>query len=112
LDELSTWQPKSYVEHFTDSSFTEKDLAIDAYAVAPEMYRVPFDATVDSANRCIATAIDALATLSEQGRSEEFRIVASEVSEMLGGLVDKASSIINGKMDRMEQAEIDQIMGD
>ena len=112
LDELSDWQPKSYVEHFADSSFTEKDLAIEAYAVAPHRYRIPFDATVDSANRCIATAIDALSTLSEQGRTEDIRIVAGEVSEILGGLVDKASSIINGKVDRMEQAEIDQIMAD
>ena len=33
LDELAEWQPKSYVEHFTDSAFSDKDLAIEAYAV-------------------------------------------------------------------------------
>ena len=115
LEELAAWQPKTYVEHFADSSFTDsftdKELAIEAYVNAPEMYREPFDETVDSANRCITTAIGALSTLSEQGRTEDIRVVATEVSRILGALVDKASSIIHGKVNTMGQTQIDQIMG-
>lgn len=112
LDELAEWQPKSYVEHFADSTFKEKEFAIEAYGVAPEMYKVPFDETVDSAKECIATAIEALTKLLEQERNEDIRIVAAEVSQILGGLVDKASAIINGQVDRVGQSEIDEIMGE
>jgi len=111
LDELAEWQPKSYVEHFADSSFSDKDLAIEAYAVAPAMYREAFDETVDNAKRCIATAIEALTKLNEQGRTDDVRIVSAEVSRILGSLVDKASSIIHGKVTTLGQNQIDQIMG-
>jgi len=111
LDELAGWEPKSYVEHFSDSAFSDKELAIEAYAVAPAMYREPFDETVDNAKRCIATAIEAMSRLSEQGRTEDIRVVSAEVSKILGSLVDKASSIIHGKVTTLGQNQIDQIMG-
>jgi hypothetical protein len=111
LDELAAWEPKSYVEHFADSTFKEKDLAIEAYNIAPQMYREPFDETVDSAKQCIATAIEALTKLLEQQRNDDIRIVATEVSQILGGLVDRASAIINGQVNRVGQSEIDEIMG-
>lgn len=111
LDELAAWEPKSYVEHFADSSFTDKDLAIEAYAIAPAIYKGAFDETIDNAKRCIQTAIDAMSTLCEQNRTDELRIVATEVSEILGSLIGKASSIINGEVDRVDQTEIDEIMG-
>ena len=110
LDELAAWHPKSYVEHFADSSFTDKALAIEAYGVAPEIYRKPFDETVENANRCIAAAIEALSKLREAGRDDEIRTLAAEVSRMLLTLVDKASSIIHGQVNRMGQTQIDAIM--
>ncbi len=110
LEELAAWRPKSYVEHFADSSIHDKDLAIRAYAVAPEMYRCPFDKTVGSASRCICAAIEALTTLSQQGRTEEMRTITSEVIKILNELVDRASSIIHGKVTTLGQTQIDQIM--
>ncbi len=111
LDELAEWQPKSYVEHFSDSAFSDKELAIEAYAVAPAMYREAFDETIDNAKCCIATAIEALTKLSEQGRTDDIRVVSAEVSKILGSLVDKASSIIHGKVTTLGQTQIDRIMG-
>jgi len=111
LEELAAWKPKSYVDHFADSTFTDKDLAIEAYAIAPAIYKEAFDETIDSAKQCIATAIEAMSTLSEQNRIDEVRVVATEVSEILGSLIGKASSIINGQVDRVDQSEIDKIMG-
>lgn len=111
LEELAAWEPKSYVDHFADSTFTDKDLAIAAYAIAPAIYKDAFDETIDNAKQCIETAIEALSTLSEQNRIDEVRIVATEVSQILGGLIGKASSIINGQVDRVDQTEIDKIMG-
>jgi hypothetical protein len=110
LEELATWHPKSYVEHFADSSFADKELAIRAYAVAPEKYREPFDRTIESAGRCICTAVAALTQLSEQSRTEDMRAIASEVTTILGELVDRASAIIHGKVTTLGQTQIDQIM--
>jgi hypothetical protein len=110
LDELAEWHPKSYVEHFADSSFADKELAIRAYAVAPEKFREPFDRTIDSASRCICTAVKALTQLSEQSRTEDMRTIATEVTTILGELVDRASSIIHGKVTTLGQTQIDQIM--
>jgi hypothetical protein len=110
LEELAAWEPKSYVDHFADSTFTDKDLAIEAYAVAPAIYKDAFDETIDNARRCIETAIEALSTLCEQKRVDEVRVVATEVSEILGSLIGKASSIINGQVDRVDQTQIDEIM--
>lgn len=111
LEELAAWEPKSYVDHFADSTFKDKDLAIEAYAIAPAIYKDAFDETIDNARRCIETAIETLSTLCEQERIDEVRVVATEVSETLGTLIGKASSIINGQVDRVDQTEIDKIMG-
>ena len=35
LEEAKAWQPKTYQDHFRDSGFTDKDLAIEAYPHAP-----------------------------------------------------------------------------
>ena len=110
LEELAAWRPKSYVEHFAVSTFADKDLAVRAYAVAPEAFREPFDRTIESAGRCIVSTVEALVQLSAQGRKEEMRTTASEVTVILGELVDRASSIIHGEFTTLGQNQIDQIM--
>lgn len=112
LDELAEWQPKTYAEHFRDSSFADKELAIEAYEWSPERFRLRFEQTIDSANQCIATTIDALGKLIEQERSDDVRLLCTEVSAILGKLVDRAGAIIHGNEDRSAQSQIDQIMDD
>lgn len=112
LDELAAWRPKSYIEHFADNAFADKELAIRAYAVAPEMFREPFDRTIESAGRCIVNTVVALTELHKQERGGEMRAIASEVTTILGELVDRASAIIHGNVSPLGQMQIDQIMGD
>ncbi len=110
LEELAAWRPKSYVEHFAGSAFADKDLAIRAYAVAPEAFREPFDRTIESAGRCIVSTVEALVQLSADGRTDEVRTTATEVTAILGELIDRASSIIHGQFTTLGQTQIDQIM--
>ena len=110
IEELAAWRLKSYVEHFAESTFADKDLAIRAYAVSPEAFREPFDRTIESAGRCIVSAVQALSQLAAEGRAEEVRTTASEVTAILGELVDRASSIIHGRFTTLGQTQIDQIM--
>jgi len=46
LDEVKAWQPKSYKDHFKDSTIADKDLAIEAYDFVPGIYREPFEQTI------------------------------------------------------------------
>ncbi len=110
LEDLAAWRPKSYVEHFAASSFADRDLAIRAYAVAPKAFRVPFDRTVECAARCVVSTVQSLIRLSAEGRGEELRTVATEVTATLGALIDRASSLIHGELTTLGQAQIDRIM--
>ena len=110
IEELAEWKPKTYAEHFRDSTFTDKELAIEAYEWSPERFRSRFERTVDSANKCISTALEALTKLQEQERTESIRVVSTEVATILGELVDKASAIIHGEEELLAQSDIDQIM--
>ncbi|CAK0767020.1 hypothetical protein CCP2SC5_30095 [Azospirillaceae bacterium] len=46
LDECYLWKPKTYQEHFQDSGFSEKALAIEAYNHVPSKFRRPFEETL------------------------------------------------------------------
>lgn len=60
LDDVRDWRPKSYQDHFADSSFSDKDLAIDAYDHAPAEFRDRLELTVDQINRLVALSIERL----------------------------------------------------
>ena len=36
IEDVLAWEPKSYSQHFADSGFKDKNLAIEAYGAAPE----------------------------------------------------------------------------
>ena len=70
LDDAKAWAPKSYEQHFQDSVFADKDLAILAYQNAPPQFREPFDDTVAAMNALVAeglTSIEASVATGEAG---------------------------------------------
>ncbi len=52
---VKAWQPKSYKDHFKDSTIADKDLAIEAYDHVPGIYREPFEQTIEQINSMIAS---------------------------------------------------------
>src|SRR5438034_1804534 len=48
--ELIGWEPLSYAEHFAESHFKDKELAIAAYAVADPVARLRLDDLADTMN--------------------------------------------------------------
>lgn len=96
LDEAREWAPKSYQEHFRDSAFTDKDLAILAYENAPEAYKLPFDQTVDRMNRLVEQGLQEITNKSEAGDESALRVSVEVLSRRLRDLIDGASAIING----------------
>lgn len=92
--DIVAWQPCSYVDHFRQSHFKERDLAIAAYAaVAPDRRRV-FERTVRDIDRTLAD-IQGLITGAPMDALP--RETIADLSEMrLKPLLAHAMGLING----------------
>lgn len=97
IDDVLNWLPVSYEQHFEQSGFMEKDLAIAAYAYSPPILREKFDEIVADINQNIvkiqAIIRSALPELSPQ-LYEELNLF---VAEKLRPKMDKANAIIHGE---------------
>lgn len=111
LDEARAWQPKTYQQHFRDSQFSDKELAILAYEHAPARYRQAFEDTVDAMNLLVADAVDRLSALLDAGNADALALSVGEMTQRLRAMMDRTSAIIHGADQTLDQAEIDSVMG-
>jgi len=112
LEDAQAWHPKSYQDHFRDSQFRDKDLAVEAYEHVPPRFRKPFEDVIAQMNILIATAVERIEPLiAESGDAGELRMVCSDSSRALQKLMDIASAIIHGSESRFDQREIDGLLG-
>ncbi|MGF1631184.1 MAG: hypothetical protein ACFCUT_17050 [Kiloniellaceae bacterium] len=109
-EDAAEWRPKSYADHFRDSCFSDAELAILAYENAPQNYRQAFDATIEQMDRLVLDAMPRIKALIDAGQEGPLQVGILGVTRKLQGFVDVASSIINGNMDTLDQAQIDQMM--
>ena len=110
LEDAREWTAKSYVEHFRDSTFTDRELAVFAYENSPAQYRVPFDDTVKKIHRIIADGLKDVERVVKTGDAELIHHVSGNISHKLQRFIDVASAIIHGHARTMDQAEIDSIL--
>lgn len=108
LEECRAWEPKSYQEHFRDSSFSDRDLAIEAYDHVPGRFREPFEQTVGQMNELVVLSMDRMQESLDEPELLRARAVAG--SRALQRLIDVASAIIHGNQVALHQDEIDQLM--
>lgn len=111
LEECREWAPKSYTEHFADSSFSDKDLAIEAYELVPAEYKEPFEETIDHLNRLVYISIDRMDEAIQGGDADILQAKAQAASRALQRLMDYAGGIIYGTQSTMQQDEIDLVFG-
>jgi hypothetical protein len=97
------WQPLSYREHFTASSFKARELAISAYDAAAADTRAEFD-DVTSAMTSILAAVAAAMREAKQDRTRAR--IAEQATIWVKPLVARAGGIINGSA----EADVDTIM--
>jgi len=107
LEDAEAWAPKSYQDHFRDSQFRDRDLAVEAYEHVPQCYREPFDDVISQMNRIVPVGLQRIRESLDAGETERMRMVCSEVSQRLQKMIDIASAIIHGSTKRLDQAEID-----
>ncbi len=99
LDEVLAWQPKTYQEHFRDSAFQHRNLAIWAYENAPDDYREPMDDCIARIDAEIEEGIPVLRNMAESGDMEQLSHAVSDLTATLRGRIDMMSALINGAMD-------------
>lgn len=107
LELLQDWQPKSYQQHFADSAFTAKDLAIEAYDHSPDEYRLPFEDTVAEMDDLVLQTIAEVEKFAGNNKTEQLqRLIKGYLPQMIR-LIEKCGSIINGAKHLTQQQSID-----
>lgn len=111
IEECMVWEPKSYKNHFADSMFSDKQLAIEAYDRVPGKYRRPFEATIGQLNGLIMDGLVRLESEIGNGADpESLRESCRSLARAAQVLMDCASSIIHGADRAMDQTEIDKLI--
>ncbi len=99
LEDVEAWTPKTYEDHFRDSSFQGKELAIAAYRHASLNVRTRFEnicAELDI--RILETAHNARIAWETQ-RIDRFREICQGAHVALSPLLDQLNGAIHGSMD-------------
>jgi hypothetical protein len=110
LEDLRDWQPKSYPDHFAESVFSDRDLAIEAFALVPAEYLTPFVQVVENLDCAILAAVDHAGKAIDSGSAEGLAATVEGAMPGIQSLLDMASAIINGAVVSLDQAEIDNIL--
>lgn len=107
LEDCQMWRPKTYQEHFRDSGFSDKELAIDAYNYVPSKFRQPFEDSVEKLNQVVAHTLDRVAADVGGGDVEKLGFDCRASVELIHRIIQVLNGIIHGAAHVMEQGEID-----
>ncbi len=94
--DIDEWKPLSYIEHFAESGFRDKELAIAAYPHAPESARRGLEETVDEINKVVLAGVQELNANLDIEDDVGLSRLCAELSRYLRHLLDQASGHING----------------
>jgi len=108
-NDLLSWRPLTYEEHFSQSGFRDKNLAIAAYRRAPPKIRARFDEAVARLHGEALTLVAAVGAELNSGKGLD-KACLNAVAR-LRILIDEANAIANGEIpaerrDHEEQAEV------
>ncbi len=108
-DDFNAWKPVSYREHFAQSRFRDRGIAIEAYDSADPVARGCLERLTDAMTALLQAARAALAELPA---ADAARLAQRSAAE-LKALVARAGAVINGETDAggiAPQATIDRLM--
>lgn len=110
MEEVLEWKPKTYQEHFRDSSFSDKDLAVEAYGYAPTKYRRPFENTIVQMSRLVTTCVKKINKDLAAGNPALVEVTVQNTTRILQKLIDSASANIHGSEQTLDQSEVDALL--
>ncbi len=108
-DDLLSWRPLTYEEHFSQSGFRDKNLAIAAYRRAPPKVRARFDEAVARLHGEALTLVATVGAELNSGRGLDKTCL--DAAARLRILIDEANAIANGEIpaergENEEQGEV------
>lgn len=110
LDDCRAWRPKSYQDHFRDSSVADRELAVAAYDHVPAQYRDPFERTIARMDQLVGEVIETLDGAVAEGDAPLIQVKAQAGVQALQRLLDMASAIIHGSVGALTQDQIDKVV--
>ncbi len=99
VEDACDWKPKSYTDHFRDSGFQAKDLAIEAFENAPSEFLVPFETIREAIDQLVMSTLHGLGHVgaAERGLSEAAQhLIRGRVTEIQDQLM-VLNGIIHGR---------------
>ncbi|MEI6986459.1 MAG: hypothetical protein WCK65_10035, partial [Rhodospirillaceae bacterium] len=111
LEECYLWQPKSYQQHFEESGFSDKHLAIAAYDHVPDKFRRPFEDTICHMQLVVGATIQRMAAAIATGNVDQLRLDCQTSVALIHKIIQVAIGIIHGSASVMEQEEVDIYLG-
>src|SRR5262245_17970840 len=110
LDDCRAWQPKTYQDHFRDSSVADRELAVEAYDHVPAQFREPFDRTIARLDQLVGEVIATLDDAVASGNTQLIEVKAKSGVQALQRLLDMASAVIHGSAGALTQEQIDKLV--
>lgn len=110
LEEALEWRPRGYREHMLASTFSDRELAAEAYNHVPRKFREPFEKTLSQLDNLITTSIARVQKDIERGDEKLLNDNACALCKVVKRLLDVASGIIHGNSTTMDQSEIDAMI--
>ncbi len=95
--DMLAWRPLTYEEHFSESGFRDKNLAIAAYRRAAPKIRARFDDAVARLHGQAVTLIGEVAAELNGRSTRRLRERCVEAAQRLRILIDEANAIANGE---------------
>ncbi|WP_040615813.1 hypothetical protein [Roseibium sp. TrichSKD4] len=95
-EDVLEWKPLSYEQHFMQSVFAEKQLAVMAYNAAPDELRSKLEDVASQINRCVILAQETIET--SLNPADVAAMVAENSISQIRPLISEAAGIIHGKI--------------
>ncbi|MBO6503727.1 MAG: hypothetical protein JJ850_12985 [Kordiimonadaceae bacterium] len=110
IEEAIEWAPKTYDQHFEESGFQAKDLAIEAYKLAPPVFKTPFEKTCDEMQGIIQSTLNGLVAVNvvERGMSPAAQQLIRGRIENLQSHLMILNQLIHGKIEDAPPAPQDE----
>jgi hypothetical protein len=96
-NDLFAWKPLTYEEHFSESGFRDKNLAVAAYHRAPPRIRARFDDAVARMHGEAITLVGTVGTALKRRSKRGLQSACAGAVMRLRLLIDEANAIANGE---------------
>ncbi len=101
FEDVADWQPKTYNQHFMDSGFQAKELAIKAYNIAPAPIIANFEKICAELDKLVSGTINGLQAVNvvERGLSEQAQALIRNRVASIQEMLMQMNKVIHGNID-------------